>query len=148
MFRCGDKLTLQRRNLPIGAVVFILTVVFLNLKGVDLSTREIPLATKLRKLDPFGVMLLISSVVCLFIALQQGGTVVPWSSPKPIGLLVGFGVLLLIFGAWQCKAGDDATIPVRYLRNRTVVWGSIYLFWDNMASYIVSPRSYLHTVII
>ena len=28
----------------------------------------------------------------------------------------------------------NATVPLRYLKDRTVVWGSMYRFWDNMAS--------------
>ena len=108
------------------------------LRGVDQSTREVPLATKIRRLDLPGIVILIAAVSCLFTGLQEGSALVPWSSSKPIGLFVGFGVLLLIFGVWQWKAGENATIPVHYLYDRTVIWGSLYLLWDNMASYIVS----------
>ena len=124
-------------NLPIGGVVFLLVVVFFELQGVDKSSRAIPLTEKLRKLDFPGVILIVASVSCLFLALQEGGSTVPWNSARPVGLLVGFSLLLLIFGFWQWKAGEDATIPVRYLKDRTVIWGSLYLFWDNMASYLV-----------
>lgn len=120
----------------------MLVVIFLTLEGVNQTTRDIPLSTKFRRLDPVGIVLLISSVSCLFLALQEGGVRVPWSSSKPIGLLVGFGILLAIFGAWQWKAGENATIPLHYLSDRTVVWGSIYLFWDNMASYIVGNTGF------
>ncbi|CAG8953636.1 hypothetical protein HYFRA_00010095 [Hymenoscyphus fraxineus] len=123
-------------NLPIGGVVFLLVVTFLDLKGVDQSTRAIPFRTKLTKLDFPGVVLIIASVCCLFLALQEGGVTVPWNSSRPIGLFIGFGLLFIIFGLWQWKAGENATIPLRYLKDRTVLWGSIYLFWDNMASYV------------
>ncbi|EPE30603.1 MFS general substrate transporter [Glarea lozoyensis ATCC 20868] len=123
-------------NLPLGGVVFILIVAFLDLKGVDKSTRDLPFRTKLIGLDFPGVILIIASVSCLFLALQEGGVTAPWKSARPIGLLIGFGLLLIIFGVWQWKAGENATIPLRYLKDRTVLWGSIYLFWDNMASYI------------
>lgn len=116
----------------------VLIVVFLTLNGVDQSTRSIPLWTKLGRLDLPGIVVLIASVCCLFLALEQGSAHVSWSSSKPIGLFVGFGLLLIVFGAWQWKAGENATIPVHYLKDRTVVWGSLYLFWDNMASYLVS----------
>jgi hypothetical protein len=115
-----------------------LIVFFLSLHGIDQTTRQLPLKTKLRKLDVPGIILMISSVSCLFLALQEGGVKEPWGSARPIGLLVGFGLLFIIFGIWQWKAGEDATVPVRYLKDRTVIWGSLYLFWDNMASYIVS----------
>lgn len=127
----------MNRNLPVGGVVFTLVLSFLTLVGIDQSTREISIATKLRRLDLPGVVLLISSVSCLFLALQEGSTKVSWSSSKPIGLFIGFGLLFVTFGVWQWKAGESATVPLRYLKDRTVIWGSIYLFWDNMASYIV-----------
>lgn len=118
----------------------LLIALFLTLTGVDESTRKIPLTTKIRKLDLPGAALLVASVSCLFLALQEGGVKVPWSSSKPIGLLVGFGLLIIVFAAWQWKAGENAMVPVHYLGNRTVLWGSLYLFLDNMASYLVSPQ--------
>lgn len=93
---------------------------------------------KLRKLDVPGIVLMVASVSCLFLALQEGGVKEPWNSARPIGLLIGFGLIFLLFAMWQWRAGEFATIPVRYLKDRTVIWGSLYLFWDNMASYIVS----------
>ena len=116
-------------------------VLFLKLAGVDHSTREISLMTKLRKLDLPGVILLLASVSCLFLALQEGSAENSWSSSKPIGLFIGFGLLLLSFGFWQWRAGENAMVPLHYLKDRTVIWGSLYLFWDNMASYIVSTNS-------
>ena len=109
----------------------------MNLKGVDESTRQIPIVEKLTRLDLPGVVVLIGSVSCLFLALQEGGAKVPWSSSRPIGLFIGFGLLLIVFGMWQWRLGTNATIPVAFLRNRTVFWGSFYLLWDNMACYIV-----------
>ena len=127
---------MRTRNLPIGGVVFAAVVVFMNLKGVDKSTRELLLKTKLRKLDLPGVIVLVAAVSCLFLALQEGSAQVSWSNSKPIGLIVGFGILMIVFSIWQWKLGEDATIPVRYLKSRTVLWGSLYLLWDNMASYV------------
>lgn len=142
----GKPMILQRykvtdfeaRNLPIGGVVFALVAFILNLKGVDQSTRSLPLPTKFKKLDLPGVLLIVAAVCCLFLALQEGSATVPWSSSKPIGLFIGFGLLLMAFGIWQYKAGDNATIPFHFLKDRTVIWGSVYLLWDNMASYVVS----------
>ncbi|KAL8796088.1 MAG: hypothetical protein Q9182_007422 [Xanthomendoza sp. 2 TL-2023] len=124
-------------SLPIGGAVFILVVFFLTLLGVEQSAREVSHYTKLRRLDLPGIVLLLASVSCLFFALQEGGLKPPWWSSKPIGLLIGFGLLMVIFVAWQVKAGENATIPMRYLKNRTVLWGSIYLLFDNMANYIM-----------
>ena len=132
------------RNLPLGGLVFVLIALFLTLTGVDESTRKIPLKIKLWKLDLPGAVLLVAAVSCLFLALQEGGVKVPWSSSKPIGLLVGFGLLMFVFAGWQWRAGENAMVPVHYLGDRTVLWGSLYLFLDNMASYLVSANSGLY----
>lgn len=109
----------------------------MKLVGVDPTPRQLSLKEKFRKFDGPGVILLIGAVTCLFLALQLGGNQVPWRSAKPIGLFVGFGLIGIVFGLWQWKAGENATIPVRFFNDRTVVWGSLYLFLDNMANYIV-----------
>ena len=142
----GPKLVLGQayrfspdRNVPLGGVVFFLIALFLTLTGVDESTRNIPMTDKLRRLDLPGAVVFIAAVSCLFLALQEGGTKVPWSSSKPVGLLVGFGLLMIAFAAWQWKLGTYAMVPVSYFKDRTVLWGSLYLFLDNMASYLVRP---------
>jgi hypothetical protein len=119
---------LSRRNLPIGGVVFFLVVVFMKLFGVDPEPRRLPLKEKLRRFDVIGVIILLGSVICLFLALQIGGSQVPWSNSKPIGLFIGFGLLVIVFGARQWQARENAMIPLRFFRDRTVVFGSLYLF--------------------
>ncbi|KAL8982245.1 MAG: hypothetical protein Q9177_005332, partial [Variospora cf. flavescens] len=59
-------------NLPIGGVVLVLVVFFLTLKGVDQSTRSLPLSIKFKRLDLPGVVLIIAAVSCLFLALEEG----------------------------------------------------------------------------
>lgn len=110
----------------------------MRLAHVDTTSRKIPLKEKLGKFDAIGIVLLIASITCLFLALQMGGTSVAWNSSKPIGFLIGFGLLAIAFGIRQWQAGENATIPVRFFKDRTVIFGSLYLFWDNMANYIVS----------
>lgn len=61
-----------------------------------------------------------SSVVCLLLALQWGGTVYPWNNSRIIGLFVGFGLMVIIFIIIQIKKGDKATLPISVLKQRTV----------------------------
>ncbi len=85
---------------------------------------------RVRKLDPLGACFLSASAVCLLLALQWGGTSYPWSQPRIIGLLVGFGILLCSFAATQIWQGTKSTIPPHLLRNRQVVfaWGFSFVF--------------------
>ena len=88
------------------------------------------LLDRVKKLDPLGASLLSSSTVCLLLALQWGGSTCSWSSPRIIGLLVGFGILLCVFIATQLWRGPQATVPPHFIRNRQVVsaWAFSFTF--------------------
>lgn len=59
-------------------------------------------------------------VVCLLLALQWGGSVYPWSNGRIIALFVIFAVLLVVFSAIQVWKKDNATIPLRVVKKRSV----------------------------
>ncbi|KAF1992817.1 MFS general substrate transporter [Amniculicola lignicola CBS 123094] len=124
-------------NLPLGALAFVLVLLSMDLKHLsDRPERRLPIKTKLKRVDPIGIILLLGFVSCLCIALQYGGNTDPWSSSRVIGLLVGFGVLKILFWISQWRLGEHALIPIRFLRQRTVAFGSLFLFCDNMSNYI------------
>ena len=110
----------------------------MKLKNLDRTSRSQPLKVKLIRMDPVGIVLLVAAVSCLFLALQFGGDTMPWRSATVIGLFIGFGLLCILFGVLQWRLGENATVPIRFLRQRTVVWGSGFLFCINMANYMVS----------
>ena len=101
-----------------------------------------PFLEKMTLLDPVGVVLLLGSVCCLFLALQWGGTKYSWGSGQCIGLFIGFAFLLVNFCFVQWCLGDIATIPPRILKERTVSFGALALFLISMSSNIVSSSSY------
>lgn len=59
------------------------------------------------KMDFAGSITLISSIVCLLLALQWGGNQYAWSNSKVWGCMVGFGCLLIIFVVLQFKRGEE-----------------------------------------
>ncbi|PWZ03581.1 LOW QUALITY PROTEIN: MFS general substrate transporter [Testicularia cyperi] len=79
-------------------------------------------------IDWLGVALSLCSVICLLLALQWGGIQYLWSDSKVIGLLVGFAVIAIAFVAEQWYLGDDAIIPFRLHKQRTVGFGSLVNF--------------------
>lgn len=93
-------------------------------------------------MDPLGIILLLAAVSCLFLVLQQGGSAWPWKSGKVIGLLFSFAVILSLFGIVQWKLGDDATVPLRLLKDRTILLGSLFLALSNASSYVVRHFHY------
>ncbi|GAA5849748.1 hypothetical protein JCM8547_000552 [Rhodosporidiobolus lusitaniae] len=98
--------------LPPGGLALVLIVLFCKppLIPQTLTVRE-----RLVRMDWAGAFLLLGSLVCLLIALQEGGITTPWNDHKIIGLLVGFGLILLAFFALQLWLGEKSSISMRLL---------------------------------
>lgn len=105
-------------NLPLGATTAIILVTFF--RPNDRSSNDLPLLEKLAQLDLPGLLLFIPSVVMLLLALQWGGNKHAWKSATVIGLIIGFGLLMMVFLAWQWHQQDKASIPPRIIFNRTI----------------------------
>lgn len=90
-------------------------------------------------MDGLGTITFVGAFCCSLLALQWGGHTKPWSSPEIIGLFVASGLLLLIFCYVQWKRGETAIIPLRVLRQRSILMGAFFLFFLGMASVVVSP---------
>ena len=59
-------------------------------------------------------------IVCLLLALQWGGSKYPWHNGNVIALLVVFAILLVVFTIIQFWKKDNATVPPRVLKQRSV----------------------------
>ncbi|GAA5924798.1 hypothetical protein JCM3775_005472 [Rhodotorula graminis] len=83
--------------------------------------QELTVKQRLKRMDWGGAFILLGAMVCLLIALQQGGISRPWSSSTVIGLLVGFVGLMCAFFALQTWLGEKASISMRLLtRDRSL----------------------------
>ncbi|AEO62944.1 uncharacterized protein THITE_2141153 [Thermothielavioides terrestris NRRL 8126] len=98
-------------NLPIGGAAAALFFLLVHLKPAE--TENQPITAKLRSVDVLGLALFAGSTTMLLLALQWGGVSYAWSSSVVIGLLVGFGVVLLLFLIWIVRRGEAALIPPR-----------------------------------
>ncbi|KAF2242995.1 permease of the major facilitator superfamily [Trematosphaeria pertusa] len=123
-------------NVPIGAVTFILVLIFFNPSFKNEKRQSQSLTRQLSKLDPVGAIAIIAATVCFFLALQWGGQSRPWNSSTVIGLFVGSGLLLSVFCFLQYKMGEDATTPLRVLKQRSILFGSLFLFTSAMPAYV------------
>lgn len=112
-------------------------IIFLKLKDVDTPDRKLPIRVKLQRLDLVGATILISGVCCLLLALQWGGNTLPWKSSRVIGLIVGSGLLIILFFLYQWRLGENSTMPLRILCQRSVACGSGFEFLVNMSNYAV-----------
>jgi len=110
--------------LPIGAVTLIIIAFILKAPAPANSGRTV--REKIEKLDPVGTFFFIPGVVCLLLALQWGGSTYAWNSGRIVALLVLFGVLMIAFIGVQILKQENATVPPRIVRNRSIAAGLLY----------------------
>ncbi|KAJ7628805.1 putative efflux pump antibiotic resistance protein [Roridomyces roridus] len=111
-------------SLPIGLLALVITQYFLNIRAPGLVKGES--TAKLADFDPYGNLVFVPAMVMLLLAVQWGGTLLPWSSGLIITLLLASVILLVIFIYIQLWAGERATIPPRIIKQRTLWSSSLY----------------------
>ncbi|KAL5500840.1 hypothetical protein ACEPAH_9227 [Sanghuangporus vaninii] len=118
-------------NLPFGAVAFFAVMLLFTTPHRDDS--NLPFRCKLQKMDIPGAIFFISAIICLLLALQQGGTTYPWGDQRIWGLFLGFGLIIIVFIVIQYIRGNEATLPRRVIMQRSVLAGSLYTILFSMA---------------
>ncbi|KAL8801085.1 MAG: hypothetical protein Q9182_004724 [Xanthomendoza sp. 2 TL-2023] len=111
-------------NLPIGA--FASLIIFFLVKIPSPEKAASTKHEKIKQLDPLGNLFFLPALVCLLLALQWGGSKYEWKNGRIIALLVLFGVLIILWVWIQHHAKDNATLPLRILRQRSVAAGFFY----------------------
>ncbi|KAJ5113149.1 hypothetical protein N7456_001683 [Penicillium angulare] len=110
-------------NLPIGGLTLVVAAIFLHAPTV---TTKASLKRQIIRLDPLGTALFLPGVICFLLALQWGGTTYAWGNARIIVLFILAGVLLIAFIAVQVWRQEDATIPPRIIKQRSVASGAVY----------------------
>ncbi|KAF4977073.1 hypothetical protein FZEAL_6351 [Fusarium zealandicum] len=114
-------------NLPIGAVAAVFLLLFL-----DVSKKQhesVPASKHIARLDPIGTFFFVPSMICLILALQWGGSTYAWSNWRLILLFVLFGITLVAFAIVQVMMPETATIPVRVIKQRTMLASAWTMFF-------------------
>ncbi|KAA6416126.1 MAG: MFS general substrate transporter [Lasallia pustulata] len=106
-------------NLPIGAVTFFVIALFFK-SPVRKNETSNGWQERTKQLDPIGTTFFIPAIVCLLLALQWGGSKYPWKDARVIALFVLFGIFIIIFVAIQFWQQDNATVPPRILKQRSM----------------------------
>ena len=106
-------------NLPIGGIAAVVLAFFFHLPAAG-KPPQIVWWKKLLHLDPFGVGLAMGAITCFVLALQYGGNTHPWNSGTVIGLIVGFGALVIALIAWEIWQGDYAMMLPRLYKQRSL----------------------------
>lgn len=115
-------------NLPFGGVTILFLAFFLPDRPP--TTARLPWKEQVRQFDLPGTFFLIPSVISLLLALQWGGAKYPWNNGRIIALFVVFGVLAIAFWLVQLWQGENATVPLRIVKNKNILaaaWYGIFL---------------------
>ncbi|KAK7415312.1 hypothetical protein QQX98_005956 [Neonectria punicea] len=114
-------------NLPIGALAFVFLCFFLN--SPKKPQESAPIAKHIMRLDPLGTFFFVPSIICLILALQWGGSMYAWSSWRIIFLFVIFGLTAIAFCTVQVMMPETATVPLRIIKQRTMLAGAGTMFF-------------------
>ncbi|KAJ7596369.1 Mfs1.2 [Mycena floridula] len=107
-------------NIPLCGVCAVGILTLLHLR-----TPRDPLADKIRRIDWFGNVLIITSTTSIVLALTWGGVTYPWRSFHVLlPLILGFcGMAALV--VYEKNYPEEPTIPYFLLTNRTSLGGYI-----------------------
>jgi MFS family permease len=107
-------------NLPLGILCIGLTAYSFH-DPIPNPDTELPLKEKLKRVNIVGTILVVPAIVSFLLALQWGGAKYGWKDPRIIVLFILFGIFFSAFGYLQHRQGDNATIPPRILKNRSIL---------------------------
>ncbi|KAF2447530.1 MFS general substrate transporter [Karstenula rhodostoma CBS 690.94] len=120
-------------NLPFGGIS--LAVVFFFFSNPERQYSHMSFKQRIKEVDIVGAVFLICAIVCLLLALQWGGLVYPWKNSKVWGNLLGFGLIISVFIGIQIWQKDRATIPLRVMKQQTVLVSCLFTAFLSMALY-------------
>ncbi|KAH6889370.1 major facilitator superfamily domain-containing protein [Thelonectria olida] len=109
-------------NLPLGVVCILLTAYGVDDPVVN-RHEELTLKQKIKKINVLGTLLAVPGITCLLMALQWGGSKYGWGNWQIILLLVVSLILIAAFGYLQHHQGENALLPPRILKQRSIIAG-------------------------
>ena len=108
-------------NLPVGCPVLLgIALFFRPPNNAKSSAKAFTVQQKLRSLDIIGAVMLLGTGTMLLMALQYAAEGRAWSSSLVAGLLTGAAVAAVMLASWQSHKRDEALIPPRISKQRTV----------------------------
>lgn len=112
-------------NLPVGGVALLCLIFFLHPPRRKPGA-PVPLKEQFLRLDPLGTLFFLPSIVALLLALQWGGASYAWNDARVVALFLVFAVMFAGFAAVQVLMPGTATVPVRIIKQRSMLAGTVY----------------------
>ena len=129
--------------IPMGVGIFVL--VFLGMGDLRRSENaHLSAMDGMKRIDWPGFAVSLPMTLCFILGLQWAGGVYSWSNWRIILLLTLAGVFLVAFLVLEHRAGDRSMVPLKMLRQRTVLLSSVITFCNfahlALIAYYVSHR--------
>lgn len=105
-------------NLPVGGLAIAVLILILHVPAAKKAGT--PWRQQVAQLDPIGTVSFVTSIVCLLLALQWGGTTYTWGNGRIVALLVLFVVFISVFIGIQIWKKETATVPPRIVTQRSI----------------------------
>ncbi|KAJ7918664.1 iron permease [Mycena leptocephala] len=105
-------------NIPICGLTLVLVSLFLNLRTPSSS-----FATKIKKIDFVGNILVVASTTSVMIGLTWGGVQYPWSSARILASLILGVIGLMVFVWYEFTFAANPIVPRGLLVTRTALSG-------------------------
>lgn len=125
-------------NIPLGGLVLVGIVLFFHpVAPPNPAIANLTRKQKLEKLDRFGTPVFVVGMVSLFIALQWGGVKYGWFSGEIVILVFFFALTLVVWIYLQYIGGENATLPGRIMKMRSISAGAFTSFCMGGAYFIL-----------
>ena len=116
-------------NLPIGAVTIVGIAIFFTspVRQKESAMGSIGFQERVKQFDPWGTAVFMPCIILLLLALQWGGSKYPWGNGRIIALFVIAGILGVAFIGIQIWKQENATIPPRILKQRSILFSTWFV---------------------
>lgn len=130
----------------IGSILPAITTLVIFKSPSGRTTHGVSHVQRLKQIDFAGMVLFAAGLLTLLLSIQWGGDTYSWSNDRIIALLTISPIFFVVFLLVQVKKQDFAMLPLRLLKQRSILFGALFSLAlqavNGIASYYV--RSPLH----
>lgn len=130
----------------IGSILPAITTLVIFKSPSGRITHGVSHVQRLKQIDFAGMVLFAAGLLTLLLSIQWGGDTYSWSNDRIIALLTISPIFFVVFLLVQVKKQDFAMLPLRLLKQRSILFGALFSLALQAVNGIVSyyVRSPLH----